>query len=337
MKFITIYNNSSIDGLMSAGIIKHWFNQQEVPNKEGEPINTIDFICYNHEQPIPDLSKYNKVIMLGVSFPMDIMFDLIKEKGNFNFTYIDNNKITLLEYDKFSTHYDCREALGIRDDKYGISELTWKYFMSNPIEKFGKIEEQNPIPEIVKLIDVYASGRHIGTSEEKKVLEFQYAIRKYITNYKEAYNELLIAISEQSKTRDEVLTTYRFEDIHIEGICIYQYLCKEAKQVYKNGFELELKEQQFYPQGTKKGESILRKFICINKERFNPIDFGIDYYRDGYDGVASFHITNGFEYNFTLYSNTINCNVVAKQYKGNGTRKQAEMILTNKQFCQLID
>ena len=34
------------------------------------------------------------------------------------------------------------------------------------------------------------------------------------------------------------------------------------------------------------------KFICINKENFNPINFGIDYHKDGYDGAACFHYAN---------------------------------------------
>ena len=76
MKIACIYHSIDLDGWMSAAIVKHWFNQQEVPNKEGEDCNTINFIGYNYGQPIPDLSEYDKVIMCDISFPKENMLNL---------------------------------------------------------------------------------------------------------------------------------------------------------------------------------------------------------------------------------------------------------------------
>ena len=73
MKIVCVYHSIDLDGWMSAAIVKHWFNQQEVPNKKDEHINTIDFIGYNYGQPIPDLSEYDKVIMCDISFPPEEM------------------------------------------------------------------------------------------------------------------------------------------------------------------------------------------------------------------------------------------------------------------------
>jgi hypothetical protein len=102
---------------------------------------------------------------------------------------------------------------------------------------------------------------------------------------------------------------------------IYQYLCIEAKQVYKNGFEIELFEPNL-EQGN------YRKFVCINKERFNPINFGIDYHKDGYDGVACFHYTNG-KWNFSLYNDNglVDCSVIAKQFGGGGHKGAAGFVV----------
>ena len=61
------------------------------------------------------------------------------------------------------------------------------------------------------------------------------------------------------------------------------------------------------------------KFICINKERFNPINFGIKYHDDGYDGAACFHYANG-EWNFSLYNDNgkVDCSAICKQFGGGG-------------------
>jgi len=75
------------------------------------------------------------------------------------------------------------------------------------------------------------------------------------------------------------------------------------------------------------------KFICINKERFNPINFGIDYHKDNYDGVASFYF-DGINYNFSLYSDTVDCSIIAKQFGGGGHKGASGFIV--KDLNQII-
>ena len=79
------------------------------------------------------------------------------------------------------------------------------------------------------------------------------------------------------------------------------------------------------------------KFICINKERFNPINFGIDYHKDGYDGCACFHYAND-KWNFSLYNDNgeVDCSVIAKQYGGGGHHGASGFILNNEEFLKLI-
>ena len=104
-------------------------------------------------------------------------------------------------------------------------------------------------------------------------------------NYEEAYDWLAGAGTEQSKI-DAIMNT---------GIPIYDYLCEEAKKIYSRGFEIYLTE----PINEESREN--RRFFCVNQERFNPINFGIDYHKDGYDGVACFHYENG-GWGFSLYN-----------------------------------
>jgi hypothetical protein len=75
------------------------------------------------------------------------------------------------------------------------------------------------------------------------------------------------------------------------------------------------------------------KFICINKERFNPINFGIDYHKDGYDGCACFHF-DGKVWKFSLYNDNskVDCSQIAKQYGGGGHFSASGFILNQEQF-----
>ena len=69
-------------------------------------------------------------------------------------------------------------------------------------------------------------------------------------------------------------------------------------------------------------------FVCINKERFNPINFGIDYHYEAYDGAACFHYANG-KWNWSLYNNNglVDCSVIAKQFGGGGHKGAAGFVL----------
>ena len=80
------------------------------------------------------------------------------------------------------------------------------------------------------------------------------------------------------------------------------------------------------------------KFICINKERFNPINFGIDYHKDGYNGCASYFF-DGNKYIFSLYNDNkkIDCSRIAKQFGGGGHRGASGMVLNANDFLKLIN
>ena len=116
------------------------------------------------------------------------------------------------------------------------------------------------------------------------------------------------------------------------GLSIYQYLCIEAKQVYKNGFGVMFYWAEPKDYGnTDNPKQCSAKFICINKERFNPINFGIDYHADGYDGAACFHYDGVRKvWAFSLYNDNgeVDCSAIAKQFGGGG-HKGAAGFVTN--------
>lgn len=305
MKIVCVYHSIDLDGWMSAAIVKHWW----LNNFKDDGMS---FIGYNYGQPIPDLSKYNKVIMCDISFPKEEMIKLWDRVGVDNMIWIDHHisAIKDIQNTKWVWH-------GAQDTKFAACELTWKYFFPD-----------EPMPEIVRLLGRYDCFGHKGTDEEQQVLEFQYGARQTITNYEEAYQALCMTDFD-SKPTQYVL------NILNNGANIYKYLCTEAKQAYKNGFEIEFKEDTIINSeqgvGTQpiifnppKVGKIIHKFICINKERFNPINFGIDYHKDGYDGAACFHY-DGKQWSFSLYNDNgeVDCSVIATQYGGGGHKGAA--------------
>ena len=312
MKTACIYHSIDLDGWMSAAIVKHW----SILNA---PMY-IDFIGYNYGKPIPDLSEYDKVIMCDISFSKEEMLKLVKEKQS-NFIWIDHHQRTIDETLQYIFDNNTSEPSGYRTKGQleAACELTWKYFFLN--------EE---MPEIVRLLGRYDCFGHKGTDEEQQVLEFQYGARDLISDYEDAYNFLIDEIKNKSVNLG----------IGLRGEHIYSYLCTEAMQTYKNGFEvLFLVNIQHSKETAIVGFEKLR-YICINKERFNPINFGIDYHKEGYDGAACFHYDAPFnQWKFSLYNDNgkVDCSLIAQQFGGGGHKGAAGFVLDFDEFNKLIN
>lgn len=331
-KIACVYHSIDLDGWMSAAIVK-------LALKDESPVN---FIGYNYGQPVPDLSEYNEIIMCDISFPKEIMEEL-KERLGSNFVWIDHH-ISAISGNNLSIN-------GLRDVKFAACELTWKYFFPEPdgadyhsahIPSNLKGENisllKNEMPEIVRLLGLYDSFRHKNTDEEQKVLEFQYGARERITDVKSAYDVLCITKDEKLHMGGQYFDNY-INQIYDAGKAIYRYLCTDAKQSYKNGVYIYLQENSF----DEKGELVIRdikirNFICINKERFNPINFGIDYHAEGYDGAMCWHLGADKMVNISFYNDNkeVDCSAIAKSFGGGGHRGAAGCRMTLEKFSRLI-
>lgn len=327
MKIVCIYHSIDLDGWMSAAIVKHWFNLENNGFNTISENNSIDFIGYNYGQPIPDLSEYDKVIMCDISFPKEEMIKLYEDK---DFIWLDHHISAINESKHSSIILSYDDSKGIRNTNFAACELTWEYFFS-----------YESMPEIVRLLGRYDCFGHKGTAEEQKVLEFQYGARQCISNYEEAYSYLTECVH---TNKNEYLFLHAqaiVDSILEQGKAIYQYLCTEAKQTYKNGFGIQFRCHEVFVREDKgqklNNVSSTLNFICINKERFNPINFGIDYHKDGYDGCACFHYANGM-WNFSLYNDNgkVDCSQIAKQYGGGGHKGASGFKLNNEEFLNLI-
>jgi len=301
MKTACIYHNVDLDGWMSAAIVKHW-STEHVKIYKSTSKDYLDFIGYDYGQSIPDLSGYDKVIMVDISFPKEE----IKKLNNKSLLWLDHHISAIKEVkDYFHSFRDSKinnSIWGIRDINYAACELTWKFLSPN-----------EPMPEIVRLIGRYDCFGGIGTINWKDVLEFQYGVRSIISSYEDAYIFLQRSFNSPINKSD-------IEIIKNEGRVIYKYLCTEAKQLYKNGVVVTFSNITILEEGY--------NFICINRQRLNLTDFGIDYHKDGYDGCASFYY-DGSKWCFSLYNDNglVDCSIIAKQYGGGGNKWYASFIV----------
>lgn len=367
MKTICIYHSRDLDGWMSAAIVKKWFIENNKNKKysiyclntkriTGETFpgssphyhilrEDLVMLGWDYGDKIPDLSEYDKVIMCDVSFPKEEMEKIAKSGiGVSNFIWIDHH---ISAINDVNTIYFAKTANGVRNADFAACELTWNYFFPN--------EE---MPEIVRLLGGYDSFRYKFTKEDKnrrdvllsyindnsrvvsiveenelgelnyklgeeqKVLEFQYGARQYIDGYEKAYSWLCNDL----RTEGDYSRL-----IQQSGESVYQYLCTEAKQTYKKAFPI------FLDSGLNE-KRCKRAFLCVNQERFNPINFGIDYHKEGYDGFACFWYKDG-KWAFSLYNDNgeVDCSAIAKQFGGGGHKGASGFVCDDDVFNSIIN
>lgn len=212
-----------------------------------------------------------------------------------NLIWIDHHISAIKELDPF--YLD-----GLRDNKFAACELTWVYFMKH-----------EPMPELVRLLGRYDCFGHKGTDEETDVLRFQYGARMTIGNADDAYECLKMCLIEG----DHGLLMGILKET---GRAIYGYLRTEAQQIYAQRFTIEF--DGFY-------------FAAVNRERFNPINFGIDYHQDKandiyyYDGFACFWYDGEKKvWTFSLYNDNghVDCSEICKNRGGGGHKGAAGFV-----------
>jgi uncharacterized protein len=246
--------------------------------------DTLKLIGYNYGDKIPDIPINEEVVMVDISFPVEEMKKLIE---NNNLEWCDHHISAINAMKEVGL-----DLGGERDVQFAACELTWKYFFDTKT------------PEFVRLLGRYDCFGHKGTSEEQTVLEFQYAARAYFKNPDDC-----LAMLKYDLGLEFIESEKSIANLLITGKGIYKYLCTEAIQIYNRRIDVNL--DGF-------------KFAVVNAPRFNPINFGIKYHEDGYDGAGCFHYENG-QWLFSLYNDNglVDVSVVCKNRGGGGHKGAA--------------
>jgi oligoribonuclease NrnB/cAMP/cGMP phosphodiesterase (DHH superfamily) len=292
---ICIYHSKDLDGWMSAAIVKKRY-----------PDCKLIGWTYGESVPkeIAELEPDSDIVMVDISFPLDHMIGIDQ---SYQLTWIDHHDRTIKEAEAYFLECGLIPPIGERNPKFAACELTWQYFFPD-----------DPMPELVRLLGRYDCFGHKGTPEEKKVLYFQYGARQVISNPTDALAYLNEYLTSEYNAQAQI------EVILSAGATIYNYLCTEAKQIYKNRFVQLFSDMVGGP---------TYRFAMVNKERFNPINFGIDYHKDGYDGFCSFWFENG-KWIYSLYNDNglVDCSAIAKAHGGGGHKGASGFQSENAQY-----
>ena len=309
MRTVCIYHSVDLDGWMSAAVvslhavssggdivIRDVISDTYLVRSEGEVDRYLDLIGWDYGHEVPDLSMYDEVIMVDISFPRVVMEEIAPK-----LIWIDHHLSAMREMD-MSKDFNYNVKRRITSTDYAACELAWFHFFS-----------YDNLPEVVRLLGRYDCFGHRGTEEEREVVEFQYGARQLIGSIQECFKAIKHSLSDYSETQSVLI-----DEIRGVGKVIYRYLYKEAQFIYHRAFPAVFMEGDH-----------LRKFLVVNHERFNPINFGIDYHEDGYDGFASFWMGGSGRWHFALYNDNgkVDCSVICKRYGGGGHAGAAGFIV----------
>ena len=290
MKTLNIYHSRDLDGWCSAAIVKYWHNIEKnklaEANSLGFNLSEIDFIGWDYGQPIPNWKIYDEIIMCDISFKPEEMNAMIK--AGKKLIWLDHHNSSILDVYNYFTKEKLELPDGIRNEKFAACELTWQYFFKDI-----------PTPKAVEYLGLYDSFRHKAEMDaigQQEVLEFQYAARSYISELQDFPMDLL------KSNKSEFIVVNYIKD----GKAIYHYLLMDAREIYKKKIEIIIDGY---------------KFCGFNAERFNPINFKIDYHKDGYDGALCFWYDkekSGWNFSFYNDNSKVDCSLIAKKYGGGG-------------------
>jgi len=337
MKTLCIYHRVDLDGWMSAAIVKRDFISKNpelhviinLDNPERNKVdvsvgitrdmnqnkvyNTLYMKGFQYGDPLPVLEGYDQIILVDISLPIETMVELYR-KLNKDLIYIDHHAAKIIEVREsigFSKINGLQNTESKAELKAAGCELAWIFY--NP----GK-----PMNSIVEHLGAYDCFRHQSYSEKAslEVLQFQYGARASMSSYNDCFDMINTSEGTQEISFDIILDN---------GFAIYKYLKTEAEGLYKEHSEIILSE----PVGD---EFVKRNFAVLNRMRFNPVNYGIEYHKDGYDGFLCYWRQGG-KWHFSIYNDDtrVDCAAIAKTFRGGGHRGASGFVLTDNEFKKL--
>jgi uncharacterized protein len=273
-------------------------------------------VGYNYYEPIPEeVWNSGDVIMVDVSFDPQTMLDI--QLSGVGFTWIDHHANTIQKVQDLFDNQNVEMPFGSRNPKYAACELTWMdlFKEGNPLPE--------PMPELVRALGRYDCWGHVGTSEEEAIFQFQYGARRFIHNVDEAFYYLQNSIAVPEFRKDTL------NKIQIAGHYIYRYLCEDAKWAYEHKHTVIFDDEE--------NSHVKPIMIAFINKYLNPKAMKLNYEADGYDVCAVFNIHVNGMVKVTLYSDTVDCAVLASSFGGGGHKGAAGFQMPLPEFQTLLN
>ncbi len=309
MKTAVIYFAENLNGRMSAAIVKHW-----VETKKCDILHdTLYFIEYNYGQPIPDLSEYNMVVMVGVFYQKEEM-DMLYEKLKDNFIWIDNSYKAIKENNQ--------DIKGVRNPIFSTCELAWLYFMTEQNKLHFDEEDVNSMPEIIKLtgeFDSFTYGRKKGLC--RRTMYFSSVANILIKNKDDAYQYLLKSIEKYPIPIETLFIQEGCEDIFNR--------CNESRKAVQDCFKEKITRNKFDVY------LCAYKFTCVNIDEYTWINLNLF---ERLSQPKAYCYFDGKMFQFHIFSNNkdVNCNTIAQYYGGEGSHTSATFQCNVETFAKLL-
>lgn len=269
-----VYHSSDLDGKCSAAIVRKRYHFCHMI-----PFN------YDDDPNVDRFSSEDTVIMVDVSFPIELMIEL-KNKVK-EFIWIDHHitKINEANENDFSTK-------GLLDNDFAACENVWRFFY--PYER---------LPYCVKMLGRYDIWKH---QDIKGCLEFQYGMRLYDTNPDSGIWREVIS-------NNESVNNGVFERLSKEGEIILKYQ-KSSNEVYAKSYAFETEFEGHKAIAINKG--------CCGSMTFESVWDNTKY--DIMISFALVKKEAEYKYIVSMYTDKegIDASVIAKKYGGGG-HKQA--------------
>jgi hypothetical protein len=312
MKSLCIYHKADLDGWVSGAIVIKRFKENSKEynrvcyikpyndllsvGSNSDNADELFMLGYNYGDPIPIYKGFDKVIMVDCSFPIEIMEDLYKTYKS-NFIWIDHHEII----ERFT------KATGLQNQKLAACELTWLYYYP-----------KTNMPDPVRYIGRYDNLRDnalLKITHGKRMRMFQYYANAKATDCFDVPSWWLSSYVNDIRVTISINT----------GMEIYNGKCIEAKNIFNRSFPVKL----FWEDKNRNLKSA--KMLCLNQCRFNPINYNIDYHKEGYDGFMCYWYEGG-SWRFSMYNdnNKVNCAEVCKFLGGGGHPYAAGFVLGEK-------
>lgn len=152
MKRLCYFHNKDMDGHFSGAVVKYKYPDVELRG-------------WDYKDPVPsyeEMMDFDEVILIDITFPLEILLQLSSESKDPKFTIIDHHISYKRQVDTYLEVGGQLPFEYIFDDKLSACELGMKHY-------FGYI------PPVVEMVGKYDTWRANGTDEwEKYVLPIKY-------------------------------------------------------------------------------------------------------------------------------------------------------------------